>query len=125
VLPKPSCKSCQLTHPLPTPWSCQLPHHLPPCAARYVRNIEAMGLAPRFFEFLSLEHANNNVHNIRLCRQIIAAGAMSGPQLLQMQVAERVRGVRAVLHDAISLVAAPPSPAACVPAPLSTYLAHT
>lgn len=26
-----------------------------------------LGLAPKFFEFLSLEHTNNNVHNVRLC----------------------------------------------------------
>ena len=43
----------------------------------YVRDIEGMGLASQFFDFLSLEHANNNVHNIRLCRQV-TRGGMSG-----------------------------------------------
>lgn len=56
----------------------------------YVQNVEAMGLASQFFEFLSLEHSNNNVHNIRLCRQIIAAGSMPITHLVQMQVAEKV-----------------------------------
>uniref|UniRef100_A0A7S0S6G9 Protein kinase domain-containing protein n=1 Tax=Chlamydomonas leiostraca TaxID=1034604 RepID=A0A7S0S6G9_9CHLO len=59
----------------------------------YVQSVEAMGLASQFFEFLSLEHSNNNVHNIRLCRQIIAAGTMPVPHLVQMQVAEKVAAV--------------------------------
>ncbi len=57
----------------------------------YVADVEAMGLAPQFFEFLSLEHSNNNVHNIRLCRQIIAAGRLPVAQLVELQVAEKVR----------------------------------
>eukprot|EP00198_Chlamydomonas_reinhardtii_P009635 XP_001698972.1 predicted protein [Chlamydomonas reinhardtii] len=59
----------------------------------YVADVEAMGLAAQFFEFLSLEHSNNNVHNIRLCRQIIAAGSMPVAQLVQLQVAEKVAAV--------------------------------
>ena len=50
-----------------------------------------MGLATQFFDFLSLEHANNNVHNIRLCRQIVAAGAMPISVLVDMQVGDKVR----------------------------------
>ena len=52
----------------------------------YVRDIESMGLASQFFDFLSLEHANNNVHNIRLCRQVVAAGTMTAATLLELQV---------------------------------------
>lgn len=59
----------------------------------YVRAVEEMGLASQFFEFLSLEHSNNNVHNIRLCRQIIAAGSMPVHVLVGMQVAEKVAAV--------------------------------
>jgi serine/threonine-protein kinase ULK4 len=59
----------------------------------YVRDIEGMGLAPQFFDFLSLEHANNNVHNIRLCRQVIANGRLPVASLLDMQVAEKVAAV--------------------------------
>jgi len=58
----------------------------------YVRAMEAMGLATQFFDFLSLEHANNNVHNIRLCRQIVAAGSMPISILVDMQVGDKVRG---------------------------------
>jgi hypothetical protein len=56
----------------------------------YVRSVESMGLAPMFFEFLSLEHSNNNVHNIRLCRQIIAGGSMPASELVALQVSEKV-----------------------------------
>ncbi|GFR42705.1 hypothetical protein Agub_g3628 [Astrephomene gubernaculifera] len=59
----------------------------------YVADVEAMGLAAQFFEFLSLEHSNNNVHNIRLCRQIIAAGSMPVAKLVELQVAEKVAAV--------------------------------
>ena len=52
--------------------------------------MESMGLAAQFFEFLSLEHANNNVHNIRLCRQIVAAGSMPVSDLADMQVGDKV-----------------------------------
>ncbi|KAF5840559.1 hypothetical protein DUNSADRAFT_16357 [Dunaliella salina] len=56
----------------------------------YVQAMEAMGLATQFFEFLSLEHANNNVHNIRLCRQIVAAGSMPVSVLVDLQVGDKV-----------------------------------
>lgn len=59
----------------------------------YVRSVEQLGLASQFFEFLSLEHSNNNVHNIRLCRQIIAGGGMPIASLVQMGVAEKVAAV--------------------------------
>ena len=59
----------------------------------YVRDIEGMGLASQFFDFLSLEHANNNVHNIRLCRQVVAAGSMPAVALLDLQLSERVAAV--------------------------------
>ncbi|KXZ51880.1 hypothetical protein GPECTOR_11g315 [Gonium pectorale] len=59
----------------------------------YVADVESMGLVAQFFEFLSLEHSNNNVHNIRLCRQIIAAGSMPVAQMVELQVAEKVAAV--------------------------------
>ena len=52
----------------------------------FVRDVEVLGLAPLFFDFLSLEHSNNNVHNIRLCRQLIAAGSLTVEQIMEMQV---------------------------------------
>ena len=60
----------------------------------YVQDVVAMGLASQFFEFLSLEHSNNNVHNIRLCRQIISSNVLPASQLHDMAVAEKVRGAR-------------------------------
>lgn len=77
------------------------PHHLLPAACppppqllggllevnlAFVRDVEVLGLAPLFFDFLSLEHSNNNVHNIRLCRQLIAAGSLTVEQIMEMQV---------------------------------------
>ncbi len=50
----------------------------------------SLELLPRFFEFLSLEHANNNVHNIQLCNAVIAAGALSAQELTAMAVADKV-----------------------------------
>lgn len=45
---------------------------------------------PRFFEFLSLEHSNNNVHNIRLCRLVIVNADLTSLELAAMQVADKV-----------------------------------
>ena len=56
----------------------------------YVQHVEQLGLAPSFFDFLSLEHPNNNVHNIRLCRQLVSAGSMSGKDLHRRAVADKV-----------------------------------
>ncbi|GLC54130.1 hypothetical protein PLESTB_000827100 [Pleodorina starrii] len=59
----------------------------------YMTEVDKMGLASQFFEFLSLEHSNNNVHNIRLCRQIIVSGTIPISQLVQLQVADKVAAV--------------------------------
>lgn len=59
----------------------------------YVSHVESMGLASQFFDFLSLEHANNNVHNIKLCRQVVSAGHLSVQELLRLQVADKVAAV--------------------------------
>ena len=48
---------------------------------------------PRFFEFLSLQHSNNNVHNIRLCRLVIANADLSSQELADMRVAEKVKAL--------------------------------
>ena len=36
-----------------------------------------LGLFERFFDFMSLDHANNNVHNMRLCRLALQHRALS------------------------------------------------
>jgi hypothetical protein len=55
-----------------------------------VSRLEAIGLAKVFFDFLSLEHSNNNVHNIRLCRQIVACSSLTVAELAAMDVAQKV-----------------------------------
>ena len=63
----------------------------------FVRAIEEVGLAHKFFEFLSLEHSNNNVHNIRLCRQIILSSNIPATELMGLQVAEKVGDMNRLL----------------------------
>lgn len=57
---------------------------------QFVGGVQRLGLTTAFFEFLSLEHPNNNVHNIRLCRQLVAAGCLTSAQLVELDVAEQV-----------------------------------
>lgn len=57
-----------------------------------------LGLVPRFFEFLSLEHSNNNVHNIRLCRLVIVNADLTSVELADMQVADKVGPLLHVHH---------------------------
>ncbi len=56
----------------------------------YVSAVEQLGLAPSFFSFLSLEHPNNNVHNIRLCRQLVLSGSLAAHTLLELGAADKV-----------------------------------
>ena len=51
----------------------------------------SLGLAARFYDFLSLEHPNNNVHNLRLCRLLAARGSQPAARLLQDGVTAKVR----------------------------------
>jgi serine/threonine-protein kinase ULK4 len=57
----------------------------------YVSVVESLQLSHCFFEFLTLEHPNNNVHNIRLCRQLMISGSLSHEQLLELGAADKVR----------------------------------
>lgn len=94
-----TCSFSFLTHSSPPfaprclPPAFLLPHSTPQLLGgllevnlAFVRDVEVLGLAPLFFDFLSLEHSNNNVHNIRLCRQLIAAGSLTVEQIMEMQV---------------------------------------
>ena len=58
-----------------------------------------LGLAPRFFEFLSLEHTNNNVHNVRLCLALAASRAVSTESLLRFECAKKVAAVLSYAHE--------------------------
>mgnify|MGYP006121897629 CR=1 FL=1 len=64
-----------------------------------MRHAARLNLAPRFFAFLALEHTNNNVHNVRLCRMMVATpGVVDDADLLQHKVAEKVRRDRLGPH---------------------------
>jgi serine/threonine-protein kinase ULK4 len=56
----------------------------------YVSVVDELELSQCFFDFLTLEHPNNNVHNIRLCRQLVLSGCICTSQLLQLQAADKV-----------------------------------
>lgn len=58
----------------------------------YVSVVDELGLSQCFFDFLTLDHPNNNVHNIRLCRQLALSGCISTQQLLQLRAADKVGG---------------------------------
>lgn len=56
----------------------------------WVDEVQKQGLVPKFFEFLSLDHSNNNVHNIRLCRLVILAGNVRPKAMADLQVVPKV-----------------------------------
>eukprot|EP00899_Mesostigma_viride_P011673 jgi/Mesvir1/20506/Mv12390-RA.3 len=64
-----------------------------------IREVTRLGLAPRLFEFLSLEHANNNVHNVRLCCMVLASGALDTPALVTLNVVSKVNAVLAYASE--------------------------
>jgi len=63
------------------------------------REIIALGLAPRFFDFLSLEHTNNNEHNIHLCLALARCKALSTASLYEYDAPRKVAAVCAYTHD--------------------------
>ena len=58
-----------------------------------------LGLAPKFFEFLSLEHTNNNVHNVRLCLALSASKSVTMEQLVSFGCANKVQQVLTYAHE--------------------------
>jgi len=40
----------------------------------------------RFFEFLNIESPNNNIHNIRVCRILVATSAVTSRTLSDLQI---------------------------------------
>ena len=50
-----------------------------------------VGLVLPFFEFLDIQCAKNNIHNIRVCRALVATGAVATEDLHRMDVAQKVR----------------------------------
>jgi serine/threonine-protein kinase ULK4 len=58
-----------------------------------------LGLAPKFFEFLSLEHTNNNVHNVRLCLVLASSRAVPLPALCRFGAGHKVAAVLSYAHE--------------------------
>lgn len=52
--------------------------------------VEEAGLNNRFFEFLSIESPNNNIHNIRVCRMIVWRGEITAQQLKALDACDKV-----------------------------------
>ena len=61
--------------------------------------MHSYSLAPKFFEFLSLEHTNNNVHNVRLCLTLAASDAVPVRSLWELSAGRKVAAVLAYAHD--------------------------
>ena len=58
-----------------------------------------LGLAPKFFEFLSLEHTNNNVHNVRLCLVLASSRAVPMSALCEYGAGRKVAAVLEYAHE--------------------------
>ncbi|EFN50874.1 hypothetical protein CHLNCDRAFT_141669 [Chlorella variabilis] len=66
---------------------------------RWVGDVAAAGLAGRFFEWLSIAHPHNNVHNMRLCRLVADAKVLPPEALAELQAVDRVLAVLAYAHE--------------------------
>ena len=64
-----------------------------------VSAVAALGLAPAFFEFLSLEHTNNNVHNVRLCLALASSDAVPVEKLREYGAGGKVAAVLRYAHE--------------------------
>ena len=49
-------------------------------------------LSYSFFGWLSIDHPHNNVHNIRICRLLVEAGALSAAEVAELSALQRVSG---------------------------------
>ena len=56
----------------------------------YVGEVARADLTLRFFEFLDIQCPNNNIHNIRVCRALTDAGAVSTRHLSELNVPGKV-----------------------------------
>ena len=64
-----------------------------------VSAVAALGLAPAFFEFLSLEHTNNNEHNVRLCLALASSDAVPVEKLREYGAGGKVAAVLRYAHE--------------------------
>ncbi|CAG9460825.1 unnamed protein product [Pedinophyceae sp. YPF-701] len=67
--------------------------------AVWAPRVAALQIVPRLFSFLSLDHPNNNVHNMRLCRALVVFGALTCEQAAQLRAVERVEQVLVYAHE--------------------------
>ena len=58
---------------------------------KHVAAVKQAGIELKFFEFLRVDCPNNNVHNIRVCRSLVASGAVSTADLSAYEAASKVR----------------------------------
>ncbi|PSC68021.1 serine threonine-kinase ULK4 isoform B [Micractinium conductrix] len=65
----------------------------------WVAEVAAAGLAGRFFEWLSIAHPHNNVHNLRLCRLVAEAKVLPAQALASLEAIDRVLAVLAYAHE--------------------------
>jgi len=65
----------------------------------WVDAVDRQGLIDKFFEFLSLDHSNNNVHNIRLCRLVILSGNVQPSAMASLDVIPKVVQVLEYAHE--------------------------
>lgn len=63
------------------------------------REIINLGLAPKFFDFLALEHPNNIEQNIRLCLSLARSRAMSTKSLWEYKAPEKIARVTVYSHE--------------------------
>ena len=56
-------------------------------------DVADLGLLPSFVSFLSLDHPNNNVHNLRLCRMMVGTKAVPLNELLGEGIVEKAASV--------------------------------
>lgn len=67
--------------------------------ARLAETAVAAGLAPPLFSFLSLEHPNNNVHNVRACAALAACPALRDAALGELNASAKSAAVLAYAFE--------------------------
>eukprot|EP00892_Ulva_mutabilis_P008231 jgi/Ulvmu1/5780/UM025_0034.1 len=70
---------------------------------RETRYVEAVIKHPdmvhRFFEFLNIDSPNNNIHNIRVCRTLVATSAVTSRTLNELQIPAKVARVLTYAYE--------------------------
>lgn len=64
-----------------------------------MEEIVRMGLVPEFFSYLSLEHSNNNVHNMWICKAAIVSPFVAVDLLAECGVGARIVAILKYAYD--------------------------